>query len=56
MTFDPKWTNNLIAFQEINLHPSKDWSNLKVLFTTDKVCSSSKNMISSLIREIFKPG
>ena len=39
MTFDPKLANNLITFQEINLHLSKDWSKLKVLFTADKVCS-----------------
>ena len=38
-TFDPKWVNNLITFQEINLHPSKDWLNSKVFFTSDKVCS-----------------
>ena len=33
MTFDPKWANNLITFQEINFYPSRDWSNSKVLFT-----------------------
>ena len=38
------------------MHPSKDWSNSKVFFTSDKVCSKSENMISSLIREMFMPG
>ena len=51
MTFDSKWGNKLVTFQEINFHPSKDWSNSKVFFTADKVCSKSKNMIFSLIRE-----
>ena len=37
--FDPKWVNNLVTFQEINLHPSKDWLNSKVFFFSDKVCS-----------------
>ena len=34
-----KWASNLLAFQKLNLHPSKDWSVLKVLSTSDKVCS-----------------
>ena len=38
-TFDLKWVNNLITFQEINLHPRKDWLNSKVFFIFDKVCS-----------------
>ena len=38
-TFDPKWINNLITFQERNLHPSKDWLNSRVFFTSDKVYS-----------------
>ena len=54
MTFDPKWPNKLITFQEIDLHPSKVWSNSQVLFTSDEVCSLSENMISSLIGEMFK--
>ena len=37
-----EWVNNLITFQEINLLPSNDWSNSKVFFNSDKVCSKSK--------------
>ena len=56
MIFDLKWVNKLVTFQEINFHPSKDWSNSKVFFTADKVCSKSKNMIFFLIREMLIPG
>ena len=35
-TFDPKWVNNLIKFQEIDVPPYKDWSNSKMSFTSDK--------------------
>ena len=31
-TFDPKWVCNLITFQEINFHPSKEWSNSKMFY------------------------
>ena len=55
-TFDPKWVNSFITSQEINLHPSKDWSNSKLFYTSDKVCSKSKNMVFSLTREMFISG
>ena len=44
-TFHPKWVNNFITFQDINLHPSKDWSTSKMFFTSDKVCRKSKNVL-----------